>query len=37
MGSLGGSGCTLGLIIAIFLFSKRADYRAIAKLSVGPA
>ena len=34
--SLGGSGCTLGLIIAIFLFSKRADYRAIAKLSVGP-
>ena len=23
--SLGGSGCTLGLIIAIFLFSKRAD------------
>ena len=35
--SLGGSGCTLGLIVAIFLFSKRADYRAIAKLSVGPA
>jgi len=23
--SLGGSGCTLGLIIAIFLFSKRAQ------------
>lgn len=36
-GSLGGSGCTLGLIIAIFLFSHRADYKAIAKLSVGPA
>lgn len=35
--SLGGSGCTLGLIIAIFLFSKRADYKAIAKLSTAPA
>lgn len=34
--SLGGSGCTIGLIVAIYLFSKRADYRAIAKLSVGP-
>lgn len=36
-GSLGGSGCTLGLIIAIFLLSKREDYKAIGKLSVGPA
>lgn len=36
-GSLGGSGCTLGLIIAIFLVSHREDYKAIAKLSVGPA
>ncbi|WP_367567608.1 PTS sugar transporter subunit IIC [Lacrimispora sp.] len=30
---MGGSGITLGLIIAIFLFSKREDQRAIAKLS----
>lgn len=32
---MGGSGVTLGLIIAIFLFSKREDQKAIAKLS-GP-
>ena len=32
----GGSGGTITLIIAIFLFSKRADYRAVAKLGVGP-
>ena len=30
---MGGSGITLGLIIAIFVFSKREDQRAIAKLS----
>jgi PTS system cellobiose-specific IIC component len=30
---MGGSGITLGLIIAIFLFSKREDQRAISKLS----
>lgn len=30
---MGGSGITLGLIIAIFIFSKREDQRAIAKLS----
>ena len=35
--SLGGSGCTIGLVIAIFLFSRRGDYRAIAKLEVAPA
>ena len=35
--SLGGSGCTIGLLIAIFLFSKRGDYRAIAKLEAAPA
>ncbi len=35
--SLGGSGCTIGLLIAIFLLSKRSDYRAIAKLEVAPA
>lgn len=32
----GGSGCTLGLIIAIFLFSKAKDQRDIAKLSFAP-
>lgn len=32
----GGSGCTLGLIIAVFLVSKRADYKDIIKLSVAP-
>ncbi|MGN0372878.1 MAG: PTS sugar transporter subunit IIC [Enterocloster sp.] len=35
--SLGGSGCTIGLVIAIFLLSRREDYRAIAKLEVAPA
>lgn len=30
---MGGSGITLGLIIAIFLFSKRQDSRTIAKLA----
>ncbi|MBC1499147.1 PTS sugar transporter subunit IIC [Listeria weihenstephanensis] len=32
----GGSGMTLGLLIAIFLASKRADHRDIAKLSIAP-
>jgi len=32
-----GSGTTIGLIIAIFIFSKRADNRAVAKLSLSPA
>ena len=32
----GGSGVTLALIIAIFLFSKREDNRTIATLSVVP-
>lgn len=32
----GGSGVTLALIIAIFLFSKREDNKTIAKLSVVP-
>lgn len=35
--SLGGSGCTIGLMVAIFLFSRREDYRAIAKLEAAPA
>lgn len=29
---MGGSGITIALIIAIFLFSKRKDYKAVAKL-----
>lgn len=33
---MGGSGATMGLIIAIFLVSKRADYKAIANLAVAP-
>ena len=32
----GGSGVTLGLVIAIFIFGKREDNRAIAVLSVVP-
>ncbi|WP_232505374.1 PTS sugar transporter subunit IIC [Erysipelothrix larvae] len=31
-----GAGITAGLIISILLFSKREDYRAIAKLSIVP-
>lgn len=34
--SIGGSGVTIGLIVAIFMFSKRADYKGIAKLSLAP-
>lgn len=33
-GTVTGAGITGGLLIAIFLFSKREDYRAIAKLAV---
>ncbi|PRR80296.1 PTS sugar transporter subunit IIC [Clostridium vincentii] len=32
-----GSGTTIGLIVAIFIFSKRADNKAVAKLSLSPA
>jgi len=32
----GGSGATIGLLIAIFIFSKREDYKAIARLSFMP-
>jgi|GEM_PF-12646 len=32
----GGSGGTITLLIAIFLFSKRADYKTVAKLGIGP-
>lgn len=34
--TIGGSGCTLGLIVAVFLVSKRTDVKAIAKLALGP-
>ena len=34
--SMGGSGVTIGLLIAIFIVSKRADFKEIGKLSVGP-
>ncbi len=34
--TMGGSGCTLALLIAVLIFSKRDDEKAIAKLSVGP-
>lgn len=34
---MGGSGNTIALLIAIFLFGKRQDYKDIAKLSVTPA
>lgn len=32
----GGSGCTLGLIIAIFIFGKSKEEKEIAKLSLAP-
>ena len=36
-GTMGGFGCTIGLIIAIFIAGKRDDDKAIAKLSLAPA
>lgn len=33
---MGGSGGTLGLLVAMFIVGKREDTRAIAKLGVGP-
>lgn len=35
--NFGGSGATLALIIAIFIFSKRKDYRTVCKWSIFPA
>ena len=35
-GAYGGSGCTLGLIIAIFIFGKSKEEKEIAKLSLAP-
>ncbi|MDI9589769.1 MAG: PTS transporter subunit EIIC [Acidobacteriota bacterium] len=32
----GGAGMTLALILAIFLFSRREDHRAVAKLALAP-
>ena len=32
----GGAGCTLMLIVAILVFSKRSDYRTIAKIALAP-
>ncbi len=32
----GGSGGTITLVIAILLFSKRADYKTVGKLALGP-
>ncbi|MHC5373355.1 PTS sugar transporter subunit IIC [Enterococcus sp. LJL120] len=34
--TLGGSGCTIALLVGILLISKRADEKAITKLSLGP-
>ncbi|AUM62441.1 PTS transporter subunit EIIC [Spiroplasma monobiae] len=34
---MGGTGGTIGLIIAILLFSKRGDYRSMAKVTLIPA
>ncbi|MBP3041196.1 PTS sugar transporter subunit IIC [Bacillaceae bacterium Marseille-Q3522] len=34
--SIGGSGVTIGLLIAIFIASKREEMKSIAKLSIGP-
>lgn len=36
-GEFGGSGVTIGLVLAIFIFSKREDNRTVAKLSLLPA
>lgn len=34
--NLGGSGATIGLLIAIFFFGKRPDYKQVAEISVWP-
>ena len=34
--TIGGSGCTIGLIIAALIFSKRQDIKAISKLALVP-
>lgn len=34
--SIGGSGCTIGLLIAVYIAIRRKDMREITKLSTGP-
>ncbi|MCB7547734.1 PTS transporter subunit EIIC, partial [Escherichia coli] len=34
--TMGGAGCTIGLLFAMLLASKRSDHRTIAKLSLAP-
>lgn len=34
--TMGGAGCTIGLLFALLIFSKRADYQTISKLSLAP-
>lgn len=35
-GNIGGSDCVVGLLIACLVFSKREDYKQVAKLSIAP-
>lgn len=35
-GTIGGSGCVMGLLIACLVLSKREDYKGVAKLSIAP-
>lgn len=35
--TVGGTGSTLGLVLAIFLFSKYEPYKQISKLAIGPS
>ena len=35
-GNIGGLGCVVGLLIACLVFSKREDYKQVAKLSIAP-
>ena len=36
-GGIGGSGCTLGLVIYILIFSRRHDNRLVANISLFPS
>jgi len=35
--SIGGSGCTIGLLLAVMLATRRKEMREISKLSLGPS
>jgi PTS system cellobiose-specific IIC component len=35
--SIGGSGCTIGLLLAVMIATRRKEMREIAKLSLGPS